>query len=65
MLKKEKVLGMTISQHPFLERSQLANFQFVIAKGSSQQNIGLKFSEVDNVLKLKNWYMKGDTHEVL
>ena len=39
--------------------------QFVIAKGSSQQNIGLKFSEVDNVLKLKNWYMKGDTHEVL
>jgi len=25
----------------------------------------LKFSEVDNVLKLKNWYMKGDTHEVL
>ena len=49
---------MAISQHPFLERSQLANFQFVIAKGSSQQNIGLKFSEVDNVLKLKNWYMK-------
>ena len=64
-VKKEKVLGMAISQHPFLERSQLANFQFVIAKGSSQQNIGLKFSEVDNVLKLKNWYMKGDTHEVL
>lgn len=64
-VKKEKVLGMAISQHPFLERSQLANFQFVIAKGSSKQNIGLKFSEVDNVLKLKNWYMKGDTHEVL
>ena len=64
-VKKEKVLGMAISQHPFLERSQLANFQFVIAKGSSRQNIGLKFSEVDNVLKLKNWYMKGDTHEVL
>ena len=29
---KRKVLGMAISQHPFLERSQLANFQFVIAK---------------------------------
>lgn len=61
--KLNKVIGLEIKQHPLLERSHLANFEFIIAKGDLNQYIGLKFNDVSNVNQLKKWYMRGDTHE--
>src|SRR5699024_3503222 len=55
--KHNKLLGMEMSENPFLIRSNLANFKFIIAKAAGRAEIGLKYSEVSHVEKLKSWYL--------
>ncbi|MDT3984629.1 PH domain-containing protein, partial [Staphylococcus ureilyticus] len=61
--KHNKLLGMEMSENPFLIRSNLANFKFIIAKAAGSAEIGLKYSEVSHVEKLKSWYLRGDFDE--
>ena len=61
--KHNKLLGMQMSENPFLIRSSLSNFKFIIAKAAGSAEIGLKYSEVTNVEKLKSWYLRGDFDE--
>src|SRR5699024_11712213 len=61
--KHDKLLGMQITKNPFLSRSNLANFNFIIAKAAGNAEIGLKYSEDKNVKALKKWYLRGDIDE--
>jgi len=52
-----------MSENPFLIRSSLTNFKFIIAKAAGSAEIGLKYNEVTNVETLKSWYLRGDFDE--
>ncbi|MEB8125626.1 MULTISPECIES: PH domain-containing protein [Staphylococcus] len=61
--KHDKILGMEIKKNPFLEKNNLANFNFIIAKGPSNDNIGLKYSNDSDVTALQSWYLGGNPHD--
>lgn len=61
--KRDKILGMENTQTPFLKRSNLTTFKYVIAKGAGMQKIGLKYENSNTVNSLKRWYLRGERHE--
>ncbi|HJF67479.1 MAG TPA: PH domain-containing protein [Staphylococcus kloosii] len=61
--KRDKILGMENTQTPFLKRSNLTTFKYVIAKAAGMQKIGLKYENTKNVNSLKQWYLRGERHE--
>ncbi|WP_278926770.1 PH domain-containing protein [Staphylococcus auricularis] len=61
--KHNKVLGMEMDSNPFLVRSELLNFNFVIAKGIMDEDIGLDFVEQSKVEALEQWYLRGENHD--
>lgn len=61
--KKDKILGMEITQTPFLKRSDLATYKFIIAKAAGMEKIGLKYENDSKVQNLKQWYLRGERHE--
>lgn len=61
--KRDKILGMENTQTPFLKRSNLTTFNYVIAKAAGMQKIGLKYESTETVNSLKQWYLRGERHE--
>ncbi|WP_436855775.1 PH domain-containing protein [Staphylococcus caeli] len=61
--KHDKILGMEVKRNPFLIKSELANFNFIIAKAAGSESIGLKFNPKQHVDMLQSWYLRGDYHE--
>ncbi|MBF7016601.1 PH domain-containing protein [Staphylococcus durrellii] len=61
--KRDKILGMENTQTPFLKRSNLTTFRYIIAKASGMQKIGLKYEDSSTVQSLKKWYLRGVWHE--
>lgn len=57
--KKDKILGFQQIAHPFMQRKQLAHFDFTIASGSVFKNIGLRFEDQSKVTRYKQWYLGG------
>lgn len=62
-LKRNKIIGFDTFQHPLLKRSHLINFKVIIAKGLDKKKIGLKFATEKQVLILKDWFERGESHE--
>lgn len=58
--KTDKIIGMETSQHPFLERSHLANLYFLIAKGSIFEFMELKFIKEDTSQRYVDAYLRGE-----
>lgn len=61
--KQDKVIGFECMQHPLLERSNLATFTFLLAKGAVSQSIKLRYAYYPKVKELQDWYVKGGYHE--
>jgi len=61
--KQDKILGMEVRRNPFLIKSDLANFNFIIAKAAGNEAIGLKFNPKQHVDMLQSWYLRGDHHQ--
>ncbi|KRG09563.1 PH domain-containing protein [Staphylococcus sp. NAM3COL9] len=61
--KHDKILGMEIKRNPFLIKSDLGNFNFIIAKAAGNESVGLKFNNYKEVETLQNWYLRGEPHE--
>ena len=59
--KTDKIIGMETSQHPFLERSHLANLYFLIAKGSIFEFMELKFIKEDTSQRYVDAYLRMST----
>lgn len=57
--KKDKILGFQQTAHPFMQRKQLAHFDFIIASGAVFKNIGLCFEDQSKVTQYKQWYLGG------
>ncbi|MCI8279366.1 MAG: PH domain-containing protein [Staphylococcus xylosus] len=58
--KHNKILGMEIKRNPFLIKSNLGNFDFIIAKAAGNEVIGLDFNPQQHVQMLRNWYLRGE-----
>ena len=58
--KTDKIIGIETSQHPFLERSHLANLYFLIAKGSIFEFMELKFIREDTSQRYVDAYLRGE-----
>lgn len=61
--KTNKIIGVETTQNPFLERSALANLQFIIAKGSVSEMINLYYMSEKKVDYYVNAYLRGDYNE--
>ncbi|PCF62259.1 hypothetical protein B4W74_12295 [Staphylococcus intermedius] len=57
--KKDKILGFEQIAHPFMQRKELAHFDFTIASGAVYKNIGLRFEDQSKVTRYKQWYLGG------
>ena len=51
---------MEIKRNPFLIKSNLGNFDFIIAKAAGNEVIGLDFNPQQHVQMLRNWYLRGE-----
>lgn len=58
--KHDKLLGLELKKNPFLDKKDLINFHFIIAKAAGNQEIGLRYLEQQKVEHLKAWYLRGD-----
>ncbi|WP_251518288.1 PH domain-containing protein [Staphylococcus sp. Marseille-Q6910] len=58
-LKHDNLLGLEINTTPISEKSDLANFNFIIAKGMGSEYIGLDYINESEVEMLREWYLKG------
>ncbi|MGW7988343.1 PH domain-containing protein [Staphylococcus shinii] len=58
--KHNKILGMEIKRNPFLIKSNLGNFNFIIAKAAGNEAIGLDFNPQKHVQILRCWYLRGE-----
>lgn len=61
--KTDKIIGMETNQHPLLERSQLSNLHFILAKGSIFEDIHLKFISETTANYYINAYLRGEYNE--
>ncbi|MCJ1655936.1 PH domain-containing protein [Staphylococcus sp. NRL 16/872] len=61
--KTNKIIGMETTQHHFLERAQLENITFLIAKGALFEVMQLKFMDENKVNQYIKGYLRGDYNE--
>ncbi|CDR28814.1 PH domain-containing protein [Staphylococcus schweitzeri] len=63
--KENHILGFDTWQHPLLKSNSLSNFNFIIAKGMSNESINLKYARSEDVQMLKLWYLRGEKNGAL
>ncbi|PTH58195.1 PH domain-containing protein [Staphylococcus agnetis] len=61
--KHDKVIGYRQSAHPLMQKANLSHFAFLVAKGNTNEKIGLRFHDVNTVARYRKWYTNGGGHD--
>ncbi|MCO4329405.1 PH domain-containing protein [Staphylococcus hyicus] len=61
--KREKVIGYRQNAHPLMQKANLSHFSFLLAKGDTNEAIGLHFQDIKAVTNYRRWYINGGEHD--